>query len=257
MENNNKKNNRKPAFITRNETIALFLFTALVFATLYFVQLYITSERIRDVNNYSDNRVGSIIVGYSDITNTSNKLLSKEEFETSLSTVLNNHRLAINEDIKQIIKNSSDVSIFWLSFITVVVLIFSIFTINITRDYADKTRDYTYKFQKRINSNKNFELKFISELVSISNQTRDICKKAIEDIEKKRDSILELDNIEKLKINKEEVEILKKEILADIETTIKKIKEENIFSFDEEITNKYSEILKLLEERENNNKYRG
>ena len=173
---NEKKAKNTYGYLWFNITIVvLFILTAIAFAIIYFLQTKSVSAQLDKVieNQINTINIQTQIIQTNGMTNTiDNESITK--LEKSIENILISQGTYTREYINQIIKNSTDLTSFWLAFLSVFMVVFTLFSIVTNNNILKKSEEELRKVKRKSN-------KIIKELLDT--------KEKVEASEKKTNAI--------------------------------------------------------------------
>jgi len=178
----------------------------IIFASIYVCQ----TERIRtELNNVLKIKTDTIMLELKSITNSSvtNTFTIDEasisKLESSIENILRLENAYTREYVNQIIKNSTDVTTFWLAFLSMFMVIFSLFSIYTNNNILKKTEEEAKAIIEKLTKKSD---EAIEKLKVIETSTKESEEKAEESKKEAKITIEEL----KIKVEQESKTIIKK-----------------------------------------------
>jgi len=137
----------------KKSPVILVIVALLMFAGIYFLQTWLVRN---ELNNVLKIKTDTIMLEFRSITNSSvtNTFTIDEasvsKLESSIENILRLENGYTREYVNQIIKNSTDVTTFWLAFLSMFMAIFGLFSIYANNNILKKTEEEYNKTVKKI-----------------------------------------------------------------------------------------------------------
>lgn len=229
-------------------TIILFIVSLVGFIHLYATQNNEIKETLEKTLDISHTNFMQIVIDDNTITNTNSQkvYISKEEFYASINRAFESHYTIVRESVDSIVKNQTNMLSFWFSFLSIVMVVFTVLGIFINNRILENAKSEARNTIKDIQNEANtflekLENEYKEKISNIETKVQKIFQR-VKYFEKLTESI-----IHNVKINNNEYDNNNNEDIAKannlFSNALKKNKEGNV----EEAINLYSEVIRLNE----------